>query len=280
MNKTMGGMRRPAAARWLRWGLVALASVAPGAACAADMAAAPAVAPPVPVASDWRVQLTVYGWATALNGDVGVGNMPSASVDVPFSEVLRHLDGALMGSVFIENDRWIVLADLVYAKLSDSQGLPSYGAGVDVGLTETIATGAVGYKLPTGRSDLDVAFTAGARYVNLKATVGLNVYGTAANLSASARQSWIDPTVGVFAHWTVSDKWFVNAIADIGGFGVGSTVSSTGYLGVGYLWTDSFSTALGYRYLYENYEGPGLRAGTFRYDTTMHGPTVAFAWRF
>ncbi|MFX4990454.1 hypothetical protein ABTC08_19720, partial [Acinetobacter baumannii] len=74
-------------------------------------------------AGDWKFQTTLYVWATSLSGDVGVRNLPAASVDVPFSDVLRNTDGALMGAFVANNGKWLFLADLVYAKLSDTQSV-------------------------------------------------------------------------------------------------------------------------------------------------------------
>lgn len=260
--------------------MLALAVASP--AVAADLPPEPPAKAPAkaPAAPEWRFQATGYAWTTALNGDLGLRNLPTVPVDLSIPQVLRNLDGALMGSFFGTNGEWMFLADLVVAKLSHSQGVGAPGGNLDVSLTETVATGAVGYLLPTGRPDLEVALTAGLRYVRLKGEMTLTLGGLPAVLSASQAQGWLDPTVGLFAHWAINDRWFVNLIVDIGGFGVGSDLSSTGYLGVGYMWTKSFSTGIGYRYLYENYEGPGAQTGVFRYDTVMHGPTLSFAWYF
>lgn len=252
------------------------------AALAADLpsSAPKAVESPAP-APHLDYQLSLYGWATSLSGDVGVGRLPTTSVDVPFSDVLDHLNGALMGSLFAQNEDWVILADVVFAKLSDARSLDAFGGSrLDAEVNQFIATGAIGYKLPLGRPDLDVALTAGARYMSVKGALTFDPFALPVDISASRRQWWIDPTVGIYMHWDVTEKWFVNAIADIGGFGAGSRLSSTGYVGVGYMWTENFSTSLGYRYLYEDYVGDGDGAGTFRYKTTMHGPTVALAWRF
>lgn len=242
--------------------------------------------PPAPAelpapAPGWKYQLSFYGWATSLTGEVGVGNLPTSSVNMPFSDVLNHLNGALMGSFFARNGDWLLLADVVLAKLSDSRDLDAFGGGrLDAEVTQTIAAGAIGYVLPTSRPDFDFAITGGARYMSIKGAVSFHPFAWPAGPSASQRPWWIDPTIGFFARWELDEKWFVHAIADIGGFGAGSKLSSTGYLGVGYMWTESFSTALGYRYLYEDYEGDRTSNGTFRYNVTMHGPTVSMAWRF
>ncbi|MFK8253338.1 hypothetical protein [Ancylobacter terrae] len=231
--------------------------------------------------SDWRYQLSFYVWATSLKGDVGLFTLPTTSVDVPFSDVLEDPDGAVMGSFFANNGTWLLIADLVYAELSHDWTIDAYGGGyLKAGVTQTIATGAVGYMLPSGEPDLDIAVTAGLRYMSLKGSVDFDSYGSLPSVVGSQRKWWIDPTIGLFAQWNMNEKWVVTAIADIGGFGVGSTLSSTGYLGMGYKWTESFSTSLGYRYLYEDYASPTSSTGSFRYNTTMHGPTLAAAWRF
>lgn len=228
--------------------------------------------------SGWETQVSLYGWTPALAGKVGIRNLPSIAIDMPISDVLSDLDGAVMASVFANNDRWLLLADLVFARLSDTA--VAAGRTVDATITQTIATGAVGAMLPTGNPQFDFAVTGGLRYVSLNGNLSLGSGPRLPTLSAGARQWWLDPTIGFFSHYTFADGWFVNAIADIGGFGAGSKLSSTGYGGVGYMWNSNLSTSIGYRYLYENYSGAGIKTGTFRYNTTMHGPTVSIAWHF
>ncbi|MFT0858593.1 hypothetical protein [Ancylobacter sp. G4_0304] len=257
--------------------------LATGAVHAADMP------PPVPVkavapvetSSDWRYQATFYGWLTAIDGDVGVRDLPTSPVNASIGDVLGNLDGALMGSFLATNGKWLFLADLVLAKLSHGENVGVFGnSRLDAELDQTIATGAVGYWLPLGIQNVDIAATVGLRYVDLSADLSLTPALLPVTVSRSQSESWVDPTIGLVATWTINEKWFVNAIADIGGFGVGSKLSSTGYLGVGYMWTPSVSTAIGYRYLYEDYESSNGNGGSFRYNTTMHGPTVSLAWHF
>ncbi|MGE4374080.1 MAG: hypothetical protein AB7E29_14530 [Xanthobacter sp.] len=255
---------------------------------AADLSvpvAAPVASMPVkavqPTVEDWRFQVSVYGWLTALNGDVGIRNMPTSSVNMSIGDVLGKLDGALMASALARKGNWLFLADVVYARLSEDQFTTRRGGGVlGVGLKQTVLSGLVGYMLPLTPPGLDLAVTAGARYVNLKGDMSIAPLFLPLSVNASQSQSWVDPTVGFFAQWKLNENWFVKAIADVGGFGVGSQFSSMGYAGLGYMWTQGFSTSVGYRYLYENYEGPGARTGTFRYKTMMHGPTMAMVWHF
>ena len=86
-------------------------------AAAADLVqTAPEPPAPLPYVNDWKFQLTLYGWATALNGDVGIRNLPPVDVDVSFADILDNLDGAIMGSLFASNGRFVVLTDVVWAK--------------------------------------------------------------------------------------------------------------------------------------------------------------------
>lgn len=66
-------------------------------------------------------------------------------------------------------------------------------------------------------------------------------------VSNSSVEQWADPIVGLAATWRINNRWFVNAMADVGGFGVGSLFTTQGFASVGYRWTESISTALGYR---------------------------------
>ncbi len=92
---------------------------------AADMPVPAYKAPPVVVepSSGWTYQATAYGWATAINGETGVRNLPPVDVDVSAWDALTHLDGALMGSFLAKNDKWLILTDLIYANLSDRRHL-------------------------------------------------------------------------------------------------------------------------------------------------------------
>lgn len=256
---------------------------ASGSAHAADLppAAAPSPARPVEAAPEWHFQATMYGWLTAIDGDVGVRNLPAMPVHASVVEVLENLDGAVMGSFLASNERWLVLTDLVLAKLSHSARIgPTGRTSLDADLSQAIATAAVGAWLPLGIPDVDLAITGGLRYLRLSTEMSLTPAGLPFAVSRSQSRSWIDPTVGLAVRWTINPRWFVNAVADIGGFGVGSKLSSNGYAGLGYMWTPSISTAIGYRYLYEDYEEAGARGGAFRYNATMHGPTFSLAWHF
>ena len=266
---TLGGRMRSI-------GLAAFAAMMlsqPLAASAADLVQ-PQAEPPAPVSyvNDWKFQLTLYGWALSLNGDVGIRGLPTVDVDVSFSDILDNLDGAVMGSFFASNGRFVLLSDLIWSKLSDTVDVGPFGGSVNFDQRQLIAQAAAGYTLPLGIPNLQLSATAGLRYNRLKAEVDIDPALLPVSTSREGTKNWIDPTIGLFLHYDINDRWFINALADIGGFGVGSDITAQGFASLGYMWTQSISTAVGYRVIYTDYKKDG-----FVYDTTMQGPFASVA---
>src|SRR5262249_46708167 len=88
-------------------------------------------------------------------------------------------------------------------------------------------------------------------------------------------KQWIDPTIGLSLRYAIDDKWFLNVIGDVGGFGVSSKFTAQGFAALGYMWTPSISSAIGYRAIYTDYEDGG-----FVYDVTQHGVFTSIAYHF
>ena len=265
-----------------------LASLAP--AQAADLPAkAPAAAPAVLSPSAWQFRATLYGWATGINGDVGVGRLPTANVDVTFHDILENLTGAFMGNFVASNGQFLFGADLVWSRLKDNVDfnvadgpLSDRLAGVVAKFQQnmTIASGVAGYRIPVGPPELELYGTVGLRYQNIKVKIDTTRNDPRFDRSASATQDWIDPIVGLAMNYRINAKWYIDAAADIGGFSVGSNLTSQGLIAVGYYWTPTISTALGYRALYTDYKNNNANGGSFRYETTIHGPYATLSVHF
>lgn len=100
--------------------------------------------------------------------------------------------------------------------------------------------------------------------------------------SANRSVDWVDPMIGVRAVWNVTDRFFVLAGGDIGGFGVGSDFawSALGLLGWRFQMFGLDSAVVGgYRALGQDYStGSGTRR--LQFDVTMHGPVLGLNIRF
>ena len=275
--------------------VVSTACVALGLACsvpaaAADLPVAPPVQKPAVLSpSAWQFRATLYGWATAINGDVGVGRLPTANVDVDFHDILENLTGVFMGNFVATNGQFLFGADLIWSRENDSVDfkiadgpLADRSSGIVAKYQQnmTIASGVAGYRIPVGPPELALYGTVGLRYQNLKVKINTYRNDPRFDRSASGTQDWIDPVVGLAMNYRINAKWYIDAAADIGGFGVGSNLTSQGLIAVGYYWTPSISTALGYRALYTDYKNNNANGGSFRYDTTLHGPYATLSIHF
>lgn len=244
---------------------------------AADLGAPlPVKAPSAPPVSEWEFQATVYGWLTAINGDVGVRRLPPVGVDISASDALKNLDGALMGSFLAKKGDWTFLADLIYTDVS-SEKSGAFGIRTgSFGMQQTIFQGLAGYKLPLGLPDtVELSGTVGFRYQHYSGNFAYLDLAGPSYATTDGTHDWVDPTVGLLLQYQINDKWFFNALADVGGFGVASKITAQGFAALGYMWTPQISTAIGYRAIYTDYENDG-----FVYDVTQHGAFISLAYHF
>ena len=279
-------MRGVAAAIGMALGVLATAS-----AFAADLPTkkpAPAPIPEPALPSRWVVELTGYGWATYVAGNVGFGPLPTLSYYAPFSKLLDHLEGAFMGSVVARNDTFIGGVDLIWSKLGGGARIKNpnsdlFGTQIGVTMSQGIVTAFGGVRVPIGLPNLDLYGTVGARYYGLGTKI--TVTGPLGVFSAtqSYHKDWIDPVAGFAAQYRFDDRWFTNVLADLGGWSDGATGQALA--SVGYKWTPNIATTLGYRVMYTyDKQDTGYNFNfeprSFRFQQWMYGPFAGFKYMF
>lgn len=254
--------------------------------CLAAGADAADVDPPRPApARDWTVIVSPYGWAASLVGNGSLAGFDT-DVDVPFSDVLRHLDLVLMGNVEATNGRWGVYIDGQYVRTSQKEDVLEHEIGLDI-TTTTLSAGAffTAYEKALGG---DTVFgrprtwtlepTAGLRWTELKADV--EAFGNRGAISAD----WTDPFVGLRTNLDLDARWNVFAEADVGGFGIGSelSVNAQAYLGYRtFLFDRPTILRAGYRVLDQDFETEDFTGSSrFRWDVTQHGPVLGLSMVF
>jgi hypothetical protein len=201
---------------------------------------------------------------------------------VSFDDILR-LDFVVMASAIARNDTFIGGVDLIWARVGSSLTYknPSsvlFGTQADIKLTPTIATAFGGVRIPIGSPNLQLYGTIGARYFNDGVAITLRTPVVGFEHHTSASRDWIDPVIGLAAHYRVNDKWFVNAQADIGGLDKSATGQALG--SVGYNWTQNISTTVGYRVMYGYDKDENARGGSFRLQQWIYGPFAGFKYSF
>ena len=91
----------------------------------------------------------------------------------------------------------------------------------------------------------------------------------------SRTDDWFDPYVGFRARYNLSEKFYVLAKADIGGFGVGSNLTWQASAAIGCQLTKNMFAEAGYRFLAVDYQQNG-----FTYDVRTQGAEVTLGITF
>lgn len=233
----------------------------------------PAPQPPPAVVPSWTFSASAYAWAAGLRGDVRtLPPLPAVHVDIGFDQVLKDLNGALMGTFEARNDRFIVFTDLIASRVSSEHDFVADGfpGSVSLKTTSFTGTGMLGYRIwDDPRWSIDVL--AGARLWAMDNTLGLRVAGI--NVDYGKSKAWVDGVAGGRVKVNLTDRLFLSVIGLIGG--LSSKIEWDVYGGLGYAFNNSWNAFAGYRVLHVNYE-----SGNFLYNVTQQGPVLGVTYKF
>lgn len=98
---------------------------------------------------------------------------------------------------------------------------------------------------------------------------------TRLNRSFARADFWFDPYIGLRGRYNFSKAFYAAARAEVGGFGVGSSLMWQVEAAIGLNITRCIFTEIGYRALSFDYEDDGLT-----FDTITHGPQITTGIRF
>lgn len=225
------------------------------------------------MAQEWQFELTPYMWAAGMKGDIQTTTGGAVDTNAHFSDLLKYLNVGLMGTLEARYDRWMLLLDGIYVKLSDSQSTGRLlWSDVEVDVTQRVYTLAGGYRVLEGATAVDLV--GGARYTDLDTEFKLTP-GLLPGRNHQLDVNWWDPFAGLRVQQDLGNGFSLMGYADIGGFNVGSKFAWQGILGLNYQFTDNLIGKVGYRYLYTDYDKDG-----FTYDMGMGGFFLGMGIRF
>jgi len=115
----------------------------------------------------------------------------------------------------------------------------------------------------------------GVRYWNLNAKIEEGSYVPGYPLRESQTANWLDPIIGLRVKPRWNPRLSFPVSLDIGGFGIGSEITSSGRAGINYMLTPHIMAEAGYGYTYVNYR----QRGTV-FDMTFYGPYLALGFMF
>lgn len=200
---------------------------------------------------EWEYSASIYGWFATLDTSVETP-LGTVETELSFSDIWDDLNIALFGALEARRGAWSFIVDLNYADLSSERATPLGAAfsRAEVDTRLAVISGSAAYAVldtPEARVDL----TGGFRFYDVDLDTRLVAAGAPADQTFSSSESWFDPVIGVRVRAPLSPDWFINAFADVGGFGLGnaSDLSWQAYGGLGYRFNERWSMQGGYRHL-------------------------------
>jgi hypothetical protein len=210
----------------------------------------------------WSCDVTLYGLAAGMSGDVTVRGVP-ADLNVGFDDIVENLEFGAMGKIRLGYDRWAFTTDVVYMGLGASKN------GVSMDFDQWVVEPSLSYRVTKS-----IELLAGARYNNLSGQI-TGPFGRI----PSGTQEWWDPIVGADVGLPLGKSFRFNLRGDVGGFGVGSDVAWQVFPYVGWQFAAWGSLQAGYRWVYADYE-TGSGASLFRYDMLTQGAQIGVTFHF
>ncbi len=248
---------------------------------AAALAAAWLLLAPAPALSQASQRLTgsvtLYGWLPAVDADM-TSNQGGVTDKASFSagDLIDNLDAALFGTAEVRQGRVGALVDVVYTSLSNGQNTGGpFATRVDGDLSLLLVTTAASYRVyGSGTTYADIL--AGGRFN--RADIGITTsrdVPVRTSRAAGGDRAWFDPLIGIRVGADITERLAVRAVADIGGFGVGSELTYEVLASLSYAITPGISAVLGFRYIAIDYEGDRAKL-----DLKMYGPTLGLTIGF
>ncbi len=218
---------------------------------------AQAVVPVTPADDGWDVEVTAYGWLSAVKGEIGLRDLPPADLDISALEALEDVEAAFMGTVAAQRGDWILIGDASWSRISDDFEVGAQGGAITFTQDQLIGSALVGRRLPVAPPEIQLFATVGLRYQRFEGEVGVDPEGGPVLFSAEGTQDWVDPTVGFVVRHDFDPHWYYSVVADVGGFGAGSDLTAQIVTQVGYRWSPSTSLTFGYRGVFTDYDRDG-----------------------
>ena len=234
---------------------------------------------------DWSIIFTPYAWIPVIEGSIKI-NDSELPIDASVADLLRNSDRAafFLGSLEVRYKRFGIYADSTYLKMGFDNDL-AFSGRVSTDLEFTFVDFGINYRILEGAprtvQPWTVDLLAGGRYSSQDYQIKLPdvppILPGVPN-KVGVDKSWIDPIVGARVILEMSRRVRLSIIGDVGGFGVGSEISTQGQATLGYRWYPGnfeLEAAGGYRALYQRVDFGGDTAA-LDYDATIHGPILRF----
>lgn len=221
---------------------------------------------------NWDFSVSAYLWAndTTVTTDTPRGEVES---ELSFSDAIKDLNFAFMGTVEARNGPWGIITDLLYFSLSSEGDSPAGVAfsGVEADSDMTVVSGYLAYRV---YEDPKVAFDlgAGVRAFWINSDTSL-IGATAPTETFSYDENFVDPVVAARLRIGFNEKWAGTVFLDAGGNGDSQTWQALATVDYGL--SESWSLRGGYRYMKAEWDTDFGQS-----SLEFSGPVLGAAYRF
>ena len=241
--------------------------------------------------SEWKLSLTPYVWATAVDGDSTVGPFTS-NIDVSFNDLIDEFD-VLGGMARFEarKDKFALFLDGAYIDADTSREFTAAQGPISVRTDIDISFGylefggsyrAWQHRFKNSDKTFDLEVLAGGRYTHFEQRIGVQGLGPLGlQRSLGGNADWVDPIVGARLKLDLTDNLALRAYGDVGGFGIGEAADPSWKARALLDWQVSNNISLlgGYQVYGLDFED-GSGTGRIAFDGEFHGPIFGLDLRF
>ncbi|WP_246748703.1 hypothetical protein [Rhizobium setariae] len=228
---------------------------------------------PAEVQDAWSFAVSPYFWAAGMSGKTKQFGLPTVKIDADFGDIFNNLDFAFMAAAEARYDRYSVIGDFMYVKLSADGHTPFGVVANDVDVDSTTFAGLLGagYAIvddPSARLDI----VGGVKVWSVDTSLSFNG-GLLNGRQADDSATWVDAMVGLRGKYNITPEWFLSGwgLVGAGGADIDWDVAAA----VGYQFNDTVSAIAGYRAVGVDYRNDG-----FVFDAVQQGPILGVTMRF
>ena len=225
-------------------------------------------------ANDWSHEIGLYGWLAGLKGTIGIGDVAEQPVEANFDDLAGFVDFAMALHYEARGAKSLFLADVSYTGLGSERDATVLQQPVKVkmDLDQWIVELGGGFRVSP---KIDVLVV--GRYYNMDTGATVISDSGEDEQGNSVSTGWADIFLGGRYTTTLGTKWFAALRGDIGVGG--SDFAWFGQISLGYMFSEKWGAALGYRILDLDYSG-NEGDSYFRYDMAQSGLGVSLGYRF
>jgi hypothetical protein len=235
-------------------------------------------------AEEWRWEITPYAWFTDVDGAIVLeGDRKRLGAD--FEEMWEYLNVGLKARAEAWKGNLGLFGDIYHTGLEDRVTIDDVRItpSVDIFLTDwgviyNLGRIPIGVEQPQfGVADerlLSYGASAGIRYFHLK-----NRVDSVPGRSVSQTGQFIEPILGLYARYRAAERVEAVAMADFGGFGIGSKLTWNAVLRMDFRFTEYLWGNMIYRVFDIDYE-EGSGSDKIGLDAQLSGPGIGLGLRF